>query len=120
NFAEHQIANDNFAGTDQRSQVVYMGRIAPFENVDPDRRIDNDHPTPRPLRLRSRLPCQRYLPNAASKAAFCRRSLIIRRRASSTVAFLVGCPDAFWAALMRASSISMFVRIELDDDVCIN
>src|SRR5712691_6070712 len=87
-----------------------MGRIPAIEEVDPDAAVDNDHPAPRPLRLRARLPRQRYLPKALSTSC-CRRSLIIKRRACSTVCFLVACPDAFWASAISLSSISIFVRI---------
>src|SRR3978361_1034330 len=87
-----------------------MGRVPAIEEVDPDAAVDNDHPTPRPLRLSARLPRQRYLPKAAPTSR-CRRSLIIKRSASSTVCFLVACPETFWASAMSASSISILVRI---------
>src|SRR5262249_32866848 len=87
-----------------------MGGIATIQKVYPDTAVDNDHLAPRPVRLRARLPRQRYLPKAASTSC-CRRSLIINRSASSTVCFLVACPEAFWASLMRMSSISILVRM---------
>src|SRR5215211_3850690 len=87
-----------------------MGLVAAIKEVDPNATVDNDHPVPRPLRLRARLPCQRYLPKDISTSC-CRRSLIIKRSACSTVCFLVACPDAFWASAISVSSISILVRI---------
>src|ERR1700760_2030769 len=87
-----------------------MGRVPAVEEVDPDAAVDNGHPTPRPLRLSARLPRQRYLPKAAPTSR-CRCSLIIKRSASSTVCFLVVCPETFWASAISVSSISIFVRI---------
>src|ERR1700758_4630621 len=87
-----------------------MGGVAAIQKVYPDTAVDNDHLAPRPVRLRAKLPRQRYLPKAASTSLCC-RSLIINRSASSTVCFLVACPEAFWASLMRSSSISIFVRM---------
>src|SRR5436190_19824843 len=95
-----------------------MRRIPAIEEVDPDAAVDNDHPAPRPLRLRARLPRQRYLPKAASTSC-CRRSLIIKRSACSTVRFLVACPEAFWASAISASSISILVRIGAPSARCI-
>src|SRR3954465_7775256 len=87
-----------------------MTRVAAVEEVDPDPPADNDHPAPRPLLLSARLPRQRYLPKAAPTSR-CRRSLTIKRSASSTVCFLVACPETFWASAMSVSSISILVRI---------
>src|SRR5437762_289523 len=87
-----------------------MGKVAAIQEVDPNAAVDNDHPAPRPLRLRAKLPRQRNLPNAESTSC-CRRSLIIKRSACSTVCFLVACPDIFWASAINASSISILVRM---------
>ena len=92
------------------TQSPHMRGVAAVQKVYPDTAVDNNHLAPRPVRLRARLPRQRYLPNAASTSR-CRRSLIINRRASSTVFFLVACPEVFWASLMRTSSISLLVRM---------
>src|SRR6516162_7104063 len=69
-----------------------------------------DHPLPRPLRLRARLPRQRYLPKAESTSCW-RRNLIINRSACSTVCLLVACPETFCASAISLSSISILVRI---------
>ena len=61
----------------------------------------DDHPAPRPLRLRARLPRQRYLPNAAPTSC-CPRSLTIKRSACSTVCFLFRLPEAFCARSISA------------------
>src|SRR5262249_52899795 len=96
-----------------------MGDVVAIQKVYPDTAVDNDHLAPRPVQLRARLPRQRYLPKAASTSC-CRLSLIINRRASSTVCFLVACPEAFWASLMRTSSISILVRMATFRVVCID
>src|ERR1700745_4032658 len=87
-----------------------MGSVAAVQEVYQDTAVDNDPLAPRPVRLRAKLPRQRYLPKAASTSC-CRRILIINRSASTTVCFLVACPEAFWASLMRRSSISILVRM---------
>src|SRR4029453_7296296 len=109
-LAKHQIPNDDLVRAEDRAQALDLARVAAIEKVDPDATVDNNHPVPRPLRLRARLPRQRYLPKARSTSR-CRRSRIIKRSASSTVCFLVACPHAFWASAMRVSSISILVRI---------
>ena len=75
------------------------------------------------LRLRHRSPLATAARSAASTAtspattpkapatSCCRRSLIIKRSACSTVCFLVACPEAFWASAINVSSISILVRI---------
>src|SRR6266508_1323214 len=105
-LAKHQIPDNDLVRTQHRAQASDMRRIAAIEEVDPDAGIDDDHPVPRPLRLRARLPRQRYFPKAASTSC-CRRSLTINRSACSTVRFLVACPDAFWASAISVSSISI-------------
>src|ERR1700674_2999558 len=109
-LAQHQIPDDDLVRAEERAQPPDMARSPAIEEVDPDAAVDNDHPAPRPLRLRARSPRQRYLPKAASTSC-CRRSLTIKRSACSTVSFLVACPQAFWALAISASSISIFVRI---------
>jgi hypothetical protein len=109
-LAKHQIPDYDLVGAEGRAQSPDMGRIPAIEEVDPDAAVDNDHPVPRPLRLRARLPRQRYLPKATSTSC-CRRSLIIKRSACSTVCFLVACPETFWASAISVSSISILVRI---------
>ena len=93
-----------------RAQSPHMGGVAAIQKVNPDTAVDNDHLAPRLVRLRPRLPRQRYLPKAPSTSCW-RRSLIINLSASSTVCFLVACPEAFWASRMRTSSISILVRV---------
>src|SRR5467141_348578 len=117
-LAKHQIPNDDFVRTQYRAQPPDMGRISAIEEVDPDAAVDNDQAVPRPLRLRARLPRQRYLPKAAP-ASCCRRNLIIKRSACSTVCFLVACPEAFWASAISVSSISILVRIGVVPLVCV-
>src|SRR5712671_4593272 len=117
-LAKHQIPNDDLVHAKDRPQSPDMGRIAAIEKVDPDAAIDSNHPVPRPLRLRARLPRQRYLPNAASTSRCC-RSLIIKRSACSTVCFLVACPQAFWASAISVSSISILVRIGVVPLLCV-
>jgi len=109
-LAQHQVSNDNLVGAEYRAQALDVGCLAAIEEVDPDAAVDNDQAVPRPLRLRARLPRQRYLPKAAP-ASCCRRNLIIKRSACSTVCFLVACPEAFWASAISVSSISILVRI---------
>src|SRR5450756_790205 len=109
-LAEHQIPDDDFFRAQNRPQPPHMRCVAAIEKIDPDAAVDDDHPVTRPLRLRARSPRQRYLPNA-SPASRCRRSLTIKRSASSTVCFLVACPEALWASAISASSISILVRI---------
>src|SRR6266849_802316 len=109
-LAKHQIPDDDLVRAKDRPQSPDMGRITAIEKVDPDAAVDNNHPVPRPLRLRARLPRQRYLPNARSTSRCC-RNLITKRRACSTVCFLVASPEAFWASAISVSSISMLVRI---------
>src|SRR5579872_2530277 len=118
-LAKHQIPHDNFVDAEDRAQSPDMRRIPAIQKVDPDATVDNNHPVPRPFRLRARLPRQRYLPNAVS-ASCCRRSLIIKRSACSTVCFLVACPEAFWASAINASSISILVRIAGSAGMCID
>ena len=91
---KHQIADDNLVYAEDRAQSPYLGGIAAIQKVYPDTAVDNDHLALRPVRLRARLPRQRYLPKAAPTSC-CRRILIINRSASSTVCFLVACPEAF-------------------------
>src|SRR5262245_29078055 len=91
-----------------------MRGIAAIEEVDPHAAVDDNHLMPRPARLAPRFPRQRYLPKALS-ASRCRRSLIINFSASSTVRFLVGSPDTFWASAIKASSISILVRMGASD-----
>src|ERR1700722_5670483 len=109
-FAKHQIPDQDLAGAQDRAQSLNARRISAIEEFDPDAAVDDDHPAPRPLRLRARLPRQRYLPKAPSTSC-CRRSLTIKRSASSTVCFLVACPEALWASAISVSSISILVRI---------
>src|SRR5579863_9409130 len=109
-LTKHQIADNNLVYAEDRAQSPHMGGVAAIQKVYPDTAVDNDHLAPRLVRLRPRLPRQRYLPKAASTSC-CRRSLIINLSASSTVCFLVACPEAFWAFLMRTSSISILVRM---------
>src|SRR5882757_5426240 len=109
-LAKHQIPDDSLSRAEHRPQSPDVGRVPTIEEVDPDAAVDDDHPVPRPLRLRARLPRQRYLPKATSTSC-CRRSLTIKRRACSTVCFLVACPEAFWASAISVSSISILVRI---------
>jgi hypothetical protein len=116
---KHQITDDNLVYAEDRAQSPHVGGVAAIQKVYPDTAVDNDHLTPRPVRLPARLPRQRYLPKAASTSC-CRRSLIINRSACSTVCFLVACPEAFWASLMRTSSISILVRMGHIPVVCIN
>jgi CubicO group peptidase (beta-lactamase class C family) len=116
-LAEHQVPDDDFVGAEDRAQSLDMGRIPAVEEVYPDTAVDNDHPGPRPLRLRARSPRQRYFPKAAS-ASRCRCSRIIKRSACSTVCFLVACPEAFWASAISASSISILVRIRRSVALC--
>src|ERR1700730_4370217 len=87
-LAKHQIPNDDLVRAQGRAKSPHMGCIPAIEEVDPDATIDDDQLIPRPLRLRARLPRQRYLPKAAL-ASCCRRSLIIKRSACSTVCFFV-------------------------------
>jgi hypothetical protein len=116
NLAHHQVADYDLALAQKRSQFPYMWKVAAVEEVDPDRAVDNNHATRRPARLRPRSPRQRYLPKALSASRW-RWSLIRRRSASSTVAFLVAWPDSFWASAKRASSMSILVRIDVSFDV---
>src|SRR5260370_4067663 len=109
-LAKHQIPDDDLVRAQDCAQAPDMGRVPAIEEVDPDAAVDDDHAVPRPLRLGARFPRQRYLPKAPSISC-CRRSLIIKRSACSTVCFLVACPEAFWASSMRAASISILVRI---------
>src|SRR5215471_6837411 len=117
NLAKHQIPHDDLVRAEDRAQSPDMGRIPAIEEIDPDAAVDNNHPDTRPLRLRARLPRQRYLPKARSTSR-CPCSLIIKRSACSTVCFLVACPDAFWASAISASSISILVRIGLRSAMC--
>jgi len=87
-----------------------MGRTPAIEEVDRNAAIDDNHPAVRPVRLPPRLPRQRYLPKAMP-ASCCRRNLIIKRSACSTVSFLVAYPDALRASAISVSSISISVRI---------
>src|SRR5215472_16478487 len=109
-LAKHQIPNDDLLRAEDCTQLPDMGRIPAIEEVDPDAAVDNDHPALRPLRLRPRLPRQRYLPKARATSC-CWRNLIIKRSACSTVCLLVACPQTFWASAIRVSSISILVRI---------
>src|SRR3984893_14079306 len=116
-LAKHHIPHDNLVRAEDRAESPDMGRIPAIEEVDPDAAVDNDHPPPRPLRVRARLPRQRYLPKSASTSRCC-RSLTIKRSACSTVCFLVACPEAFWACAISESSISILVRIG-DPSLCV-
>src|SRR4029077_8314468 len=91
-FAKHQVTHDDLFRAEERAEPPDMRRITAVEEVDPDAAVDNDHPAPRPLRLRARLPRQRYLPNA-SPTSCCPRSLTIKRSACSTVCFLFRFPE---------------------------
>src|SRR3954447_15753602 len=50
-LAQHQIADYYLFSTYNRVQLFDMGRVPAVKEVDPDAAVDNDHPTPRPLRL---------------------------------------------------------------------
>ena len=55
-LAQHEIAKRGLVGAEDCAQLPDMGRITTAEEVDPHAAVDNDHPVPRPLRLRARLP----------------------------------------------------------------
>jgi hypothetical protein len=54
-LAKHQIPDDDLVGAEDRPQAFDVGYVAAIEEVDLDAAVDDDHPVPRPLRLRARL-----------------------------------------------------------------
>src|ERR1700688_1195328 len=55
-LAKHQITDDELLHAKDSSQAADMRHIAAVEEIDPNTAVDDDHPVPRPLRLRARLP----------------------------------------------------------------
>jgi len=88
NLAEHEIAHNDLLSAEMRVQLADLTCMAPVEKVYPDGAVDDDQRDARPLRLRARLPRQRYLPNAAPTSCW-RRNLTSKRSACSTVCFFV-------------------------------
>src|SRR5581483_11574458 len=109
-LAQHQVSDEDFLPTQRRLQSTDMSQAAAVEEIDPDAAVDNDQMDARPLRLRSRFPRQRNLPNAAPASCW-RFNLTIKRSASSTVCFLVASPEAFCASAISLSSMSILVRM---------